>query len=53
MPEGEWIDYPDLWDVITNGRPIESEEVALETAKKIFEQYPEWWVWQIRMVAGD
>ncbi len=25
-PEGEWIDYPDLRDVITNGRPIESEE---------------------------
>jgi hypothetical protein len=52
-PEGEWIDYPDLWDVITNGRPIESEEVALETAKKIFEHYPEWWVWQSRMRAGD
>ncbi|MCP4289059.1 MAG: hypothetical protein GY792_32335 [Gammaproteobacteria bacterium] len=25
----------------------------LETAKKIFEQYPEWWVWQSRMWAGD
>lgn len=52
-PEGEWIDYPDLWDVITNGRPIESEEMALETVKKIFEQYTEWWVWQSRMRAGD
>ncbi len=52
-PEGEWIDYPDLWDVITNGRPIASEEEALETAKKIFEQDPEWWAWQSRMRAGD
>jgi hypothetical protein len=52
-PEGEWIDYPDLRDVITNGRPIASEEEALETVKKIFEQYPEWWVWQSRMRAGD
>jgi tetratricopeptide (TPR) repeat protein len=52
-PEGEWIDYPDLWDVITNGRPIDSEEKALETAKKIFEQDPEWWAWRSRMRAGD
>ena len=52
-PEGEWIDYQDLWDVITNGRPIESEEMALETVKKIFEQYTEWWVWQSHMRAGD
>lgn len=52
-PEGEWIDYPDLWDVITNGRPIASEEEALETAKENFERDPEWWAWQSRMRAGD
>ena len=52
-PEGEWIDYPDLWDVITNGRPIATEEEALENAKKIFEKRPEWWAWQSGMRAGD
>jgi tetratricopeptide (TPR) repeat protein len=52
-PEGEWIEYSDLWDVITNGRPIANEEEALEKAKKIFEQNPEWWAWQSRMRAGD
>ncbi len=31
-PEGEWVDFPDLWDVTMNGRPIASEEEALETA---------------------
>ena len=52
-PEGEWIDYPDLWDVIMNGRPIASEEEALERAKKNFERNPEWWAWESRMRAGD
>jgi tetratricopeptide (TPR) repeat protein len=52
-PEGEWIDYSDLWDVIMNGRPIASEEEALEKAKKIFERRPEWWAWESRMRAGD
>jgi tetratricopeptide (TPR) repeat protein len=52
-PEGEWLEYPDLWDVATNGRPIESEEEALQTAKEIFERDPEWWAWQTQMRAGD
>ena len=36
-----------------NGRPIASEEAALETAKDIFERNPAWWAWQSRMRAGD
>ena len=52
-PEGEWVDYRDLWDVTMNGRSVASEEEALETAKKIFEEDPEWWAWQGRMRAGD
>jgi len=52
-PEGEWIEYSDLWDIITNGRPLANEKEALSTAKKIFKQNPEWWAWQSRMRAGD
>ena len=53
-PEGEWIDYPNyMWDVIMNGREVASEEEALETAKEIFEESPEWWAWQSRMRVGD
>jgi tetratricopeptide (TPR) repeat protein len=52
-PEGEWIDYPSLWDVTMNGRSIASEEEALETAKEIFERDPEWWAWESRMRASD
>ena len=53
-PEGEWINYPNyMWDVIMNGRPIASEEEAMETAKKIFARDPEWWAWEGRKRAGD
>ena len=52
-PDGAWLAYPDLWDVVNNGRPIESEAKALETATEIFERDPEWWAWQPRMAAGD
>jgi hypothetical protein len=32
-----WEPYPDVWDVCTNGRHVESERDALEEAKEIFE----------------
>ncbi len=52
-PEGEWIDYPDPCDGVTNGRSIASEEEALETAKEIFRRRPEWWARQSHMRQGD
>jgi len=33
MPDGRWVDYPDLWDVWTNGRYIDTEEEAMQTAE--------------------
>jgi hypothetical protein len=42
-PDGQWLDYADDWDVITNGRPLANEQEALETAQECFERYREWW----------
>lgn len=35
--DGTWVDYPDRWDVLTNGRLLESEEKALAKAKDLFQ----------------
>jgi hypothetical protein len=36
-PDGTWHDYPDEWDVMTNGRRIgDDEEQAMEKAKALF-----------------
>jgi hypothetical protein len=37
--DGAWVDYPDRWDVLTNGRSLENEEKALETAKQLFQLF--------------
>jgi hypothetical protein len=42
-PDGQWIDYNDLWDVATNGRPLPDEERAMQVAKARFEENQEWW----------
>ena len=36
--DGCWVDYPDIWDVIMNGRQVKGGEAeALAAAKAIFE----------------
>ena len=36
--EGGWVDYPDTWDVVTNGRWVKGgEAAALAAAKEIFD----------------
>ena len=39
--DGTWVDYPDRWDVLTNGRLLESEEKALAKAKQLFHLFDE------------
>ena len=41
-PDGTWHDYPDEWDVITNGRRIgDDEEQAMKEAKELFAEMEE------------
>lgn len=35
--DGSWVDYPDRWDVLSNGWLLESEDKALAKAKHLFE----------------
>lgn len=42
-PEGDWLDYLDLWDVTMNGRPLADEAAALATAQWVFARDPAWW----------
>ena len=37
MPDRKWENYPDVWDVCTNGRSVKNEQEALKEAKEIFE----------------
>ena len=37
--DGTWEDYPDRWDVVTNGRLLESEEQALAKAQQLFQSF--------------
>jgi hypothetical protein len=38
-PDMTWHPYPDMWDVITNGREIgQDEETAMAAAGKLFER---------------
>lgn len=38
LADGSWIDYPDRWDVFTNGRLLESEEKAMAKARQLFSE---------------
>jgi hypothetical protein len=42
LENGEWEQYHDSWDVITNGRWIPTEAEAMKTAQKIFERDRQW-----------
>ena len=42
MPDGTWVDYPYRWEVLTEGRKLENERKALETAEELFEQQKQW-----------
>ncbi len=35
--EGKWESYPDRWDVITNGTPLEKGEDPVKVARELFE----------------
>ena len=36
-PDGTWHDYPDHWDIATNGRYIgKDDELAMKKAKELF-----------------
>ncbi len=37
--DGTWEDYPDTWDVLTNGRQLENEEKALAKAQQLFAMF--------------
>lgn len=41
MRDGSWVDYPDRWDVLTNGRLLEDEEKALAKAKQLSQDFDE------------
>ena len=41
MRDGSWIDYPDTYDVATNGRWLKDEARAKEVAQKLFAMLPE------------
>ena len=41
MRDGMWVDYPDRWDVLINGRLRESEEKARAKAKQLFQLFDE------------
>ena len=42
-PDGQWRDYSDERDVMTNGRALANEQEALELANAKFELNKEWW----------
>jgi len=42
LESGDWENYHDSWDVITNGRWIPTEAEAMETAQYIFERDKKW-----------
>ena len=42
LESGEWENYHDSWDVITNGRNIPTEAEAMQTAREIFERDRQW-----------
>ncbi|MBN2493938.1 MAG: hypothetical protein JXR96_05040 [Deltaproteobacteria bacterium] len=42
LADGSWVDYPDLWDVATNGKAIDTQKQALETARQLFERDARW-----------
>jgi len=34
--EGKWELYPDRWDVITNGTPLDRDEDPVKVARELF-----------------
>ncbi len=42
MESGEWEQFNDSWDVVTNGKWIPTEAEALKMAQEIFERDRQW-----------
>ena len=40
--EGEWVRHKDIWDVITNGRPLKNEEEALQQGERLRKWFKRW-----------
>ncbi len=37
MRDGGWVEYPDRWEVLSDGRQLKDEDKALAKAKQLFE----------------